>query len=174
MRSAGWWSRWRVGPRCRWPVRPAPGRGALELRVFGPEALELRIHVVGRHAAGVAKRAGGRHRRASRTRESRSLVEVVVIVVGIVGRAKETSASLKPEPRHRPTRPTDGAARQKCTDKFEGDTKGFAKGCIGKLEAKLDARKPKTVCSVTGDVGTLEGTVDAFVIGVVSEIRNAP
>jgi len=64
----------------------------------------------------------------------------------------------------------DGAALQKCSDKFDNGTEG----CIGKLETKQDPKKPKTLCSVTGDGGALESKVDAFVTDVVSEIRNAP
>lgn len=68
----------------------------------------------------------------------------------------------------------DIAALRKCTDKFDGGTKGFAKGCIGKLESKEDPRKPETVCAVTGDLTVLEGKVDAFVDDVVSEIAENP
>lgn len=53
----------------------------------------------------------------------------------------------------------------------DGGAKGFAKGCLGKLEAKQDAAKPKTVCGVTGDVGTLGAAVDAFVDDVVGAVR---
>ncbi|MEO6026406.1 MAG: hypothetical protein ABIR79_06025, partial [Candidatus Binatia bacterium] len=63
---------------------------------------------------------------------------------------------------------------QKCKDKFDGGTKGLAAGCIGKLEGKQDPTKPKTICSVTGDLGALEDKVDAFVTAVVSEIQNTP
>jgi hypothetical protein len=68
----------------------------------------------------------------------------------------------------------DPAKLQKCTDKFDGGDKGFAKGCIGKLESKQDPEKPKTLCSVTDDLMTLEGKVDAFVTDIVSEIQNPP
>jgi len=64
----------------------------------------------------------------------------------------------------------DATAILKCTDKFDGGTKGFLKGCIGKLEAKEDAQKPDTICGVTGDLAALEAKVDAFVTDVVSEI----
>jgi hypothetical protein len=70
--------------------------------------------------------------------------------------------------------PPDPAQLQKCRDKFDGGTKGFAAGCIGKLESKQDPKKPKTICSVTGDLVTLEGKVDAFVTDVVREIQNTP
>ncbi len=70
--------------------------------------------------------------------------------------------------------PPDPAQLQKCRDKFDGGTKGFAAGCIGKLETKQDPKKPKTICSVTGDLGTLENKVDAFVTDVVSEIQITP
>jgi len=59
---------------------------------------------------------------------------------------------------------------QKCIDKFDGGTKGFEKGCIGKLESKQKQDKPATVCAVTGDLAALEAKVDAFVLDVVREI----
>jgi hypothetical protein len=65
-------------------------------------------------------------------------------------------------------------ALQKCRDTFDGGTKGFAAGCIGKLESKQNPKKPKTICSVTGDVVALEDKVDAFVTDVVREIQNTP
>jgi hypothetical protein len=66
--------------------------------------------------------------------------------------------------------PPDPAALQKCTDAFDGGTKGFAKGCIGKLESKQKTEKPKTLCSATGDLAALEQQVDAFVTDVVTAI----
>jgi hypothetical protein len=69
----------------------------------------------------------------------------------------------------------DGTAVLKCTDKFDGGTKGFVKGCIGKLEAKQDAQKPETLCAMTGDLLALEAQVDTFVADVVSGIdQNFP
>jgi hypothetical protein len=70
--------------------------------------------------------------------------------------------------------PPDPVQLQKCRDKFDGGAKGFAAGCIGKLETKQDPKKPKTLCSVTGDLVTLENKVDAFVTAVVREIQNTP
>jgi hypothetical protein len=70
--------------------------------------------------------------------------------------------------------PPDPAQLQKCRDKFDGGTKGFAAGCIGKLESKQDPKKPKTICSVTGDLVVLEGKVDAFVTDIVNEIQSTP
>ena len=68
----------------------------------------------------------------------------------------------------------DSAAVGKCEDKFDGGAKGVTKGCIGKLEAKADSKKLKTVCSVTGDLLILSGKVGAFASDMVSTIRNAP
>ena len=68
----------------------------------------------------------------------------------------------------------DPTKLQKCIDKFDGGDKGFAKGCIGKLENKQDPEKPKTICSVTDDLAALEGKVDAFVSDLLTEIRNLP
>ena len=70
--------------------------------------------------------------------------------------------------------PPDPALLQKCRDKFDGGTKGVATGCIGKLESKQNPTKPKTICSVTGDLVALEAKVDAFVTDVVREIQNTP
>ena len=70
--------------------------------------------------------------------------------------------------------PVSSAAVKKCTDTFDGGTKGVAKGCIGKLEGKQDAQKPGTLCAMTGDLGALEGKVDAFVTDVVSAIAPNP
>jgi hypothetical protein len=67
----------------------------------------------------------------------------------------------------------DSQAIQKCKNQFDGGAKGFAKGCIGKLEVKVNAAKPKTICSVTGNAGTLDGKIESFVIDVVTEIRTS-
>lgn len=69
--------------------------------------------------------------------------------------------------------PPDPAQLQKCKDKFDGGTKGFAAGCIGKLESKQDAKKPKTICSVTGNVASLEAKVDAFVTDMLTAIDSS-
>lgn len=66
--------------------------------------------------------------------------------------------------------PADPAKIQKCTDKFDGGAKGFAKGCLGKLEAKQSPAKPATQCSVTGDETTLETRIDAFVTDSVATV----
>ncbi len=63
---------------------------------------------------------------------------------------------------------------QKCVDRFDGGTKGFAKGCLGKLESKQSAAKSKTLCAVTGGAAALEDAVDAFVDGAVEAILNGP
>ncbi len=69
--------------------------------------------------------------------------------------------------------PIDQAAVRKCKDKLDGGSKP-EKGCIAKLEAKQNANKVATRCSVTGDLATLESTVDAFVADVVTAIRIPP
>jgi hypothetical protein len=66
--------------------------------------------------------------------------------------------------------PVDALALLKCRDKFDGGSKGFAKGCIGKLEAKADVQKPETLCTATGDLAALEAAVDLFVAEVVGAI----
>lgn len=66
--------------------------------------------------------------------------------------------------------PVDVAALAKCRDKLDGGSKGFAKGCIGKLEGKADAGKPETLCTATGDLAALEAAVDQFVAAVVGAI----
>jgi len=66
----------------------------------------------------------------------------------------------------------DPAKVQKCTDKFDGGAKGFAKGCLGKLEAKQSPAKPATQCSVTGDETALETRIDAFVTESVATVRD--
>lgn len=65
---------------------------------------------------------------------------------------------------------SDPAKIQKCTDKFDGGAKGFAKGCLGKLEAKQSPAKPATACSVTGDEAALETRIDAFVADSVATV----
>jgi len=67
-------------------------------------------------------------------------------------------------------KPTDSAALQKCTDAFDGGSEGFSKGCVGKLETKQNPQKPETLCTVTGDLATLEARVDSFVADAASEI----
>jgi hypothetical protein len=67
--------------------------------------------------------------------------------------------------------PPDDAALHKCRNTFDGGTRGFAKGCIGKLETKEQAQKPATLCTVTGDLALLEDKVAAFVEGVVRAIN---
>jgi hypothetical protein len=49
-----------------------------------------------------------------------------------------------------------------CNDKLDGGAKGLTRGCIGKLESKQNARKPKTACSVATDIGALEQAADAL------------
>ncbi len=50
-----------------------------------------------------------------------------------------------------------------CQTKFDDP----GKGCIAKLEAKQILGKPETVCTVTGDVTTLESAVDDFVASAI-------
>jgi hypothetical protein len=57
---------------------------------------------------------------------------------------------------------------------FGGGSKGFAKGCLGKLEGKQDLGKPTTLCTVTGNLAALEANIDAFAIGAARDIKNAP
>ena len=64
----------------------------------------------------------------------------------------------------------DAAAVQACADRFDGGAKGFAKGCLGKLEAKQNPEKPKTLCGATGEVSLLEGIVDSFVTDTLGAI----
>lgn len=64
----------------------------------------------------------------------------------------------------------DPAKIQKCNGKFDGGAKGFAKGCLGKLEAKQSAAKPVTQCSVTGDEAALEARIDTFVSDSVATV----
>ena len=66
----------------------------------------------------------------------------------------------------------DAAVVQKCTDKLDGGAKGFAKGCLGKLQAKQDVDKPKTLCAVTDDGKVLETVVDAFVEATLEAVLN--
>jgi hypothetical protein len=66
--------------------------------------------------------------------------------------------------------PVDPSAMQKCADKFDGGAKGFDKGCVGKLQSKQKAEKPKTLCAVTDDGTALETAVDAFVSGTLGAI----
>jgi hypothetical protein len=54
-------------------------------------------------------------------------------------------------------------ALQKCVDTFGG--------CIAKLESKQKPTKPKTLCSVTGGLGSLTSAGDAFVTNVVTTIH---
>jgi len=68
--------------------------------------------------------------------------------------------------------PADVAAAMKCTDKFGGGAKGFAKGCIGKLQAKQAVAKPKTLCAVTDDGTALAARVDAFVEATLGAVLN--
>lgn len=68
--------------------------------------------------------------------------------------------------------PIDPAVVQTCTDKFDGGAKGFAKGCLGKLQAKQDVEKPKTVCAVTDDGTALAARVDAFVDETLGAVLN--
>jgi uncharacterized repeat protein (TIGR01451 family) len=70
--------------------------------------------------------------------------------------------------------PIDAAALQRCRDAFDGGAAGPAKGCIGKLEAKQDPSKPETVCTVTGDVATLEQIIDDFLLDSTSQILTPP
>jgi hypothetical protein len=64
----------------------------------------------------------------------------------------------------------DAATLQKCTDPFDGGANGATKGCLGKLEDKQNLEKPKTLCTVTGDLTTLENVVDAFVEDVAGTV----
>ena len=68
----------------------------------------------------------------------------------------------------------DPPAAQKCADKFDGGAKGFDKGCVGKLQAKQNIEKPKTICAVTDDGTVLETVVDTFVddtLGAVLDLE---
>lgn len=68
----------------------------------------------------------------------------------------------------------DTAKLSACDDKLDGGTKGYARGCIGKLESKQKALKPKTVCSVTTDLVALQQQVDAFIDDLVAAIQGIP
>lgn len=68
--------------------------------------------------------------------------------------------------------PVDPTIAAKCTAKFDGGAKGFAKGCIGKLQAKQDVAKPKTVCAVTDDGTGLATRSDAFVDAMLEAVLN--
>ena len=62
---------------------------------------------------------------------------------------------------------------QKCADRLDGGPKGPASGCLGKLEAKQNAAKPKTLCATVGDPTAIHDALDAFVAGVTSAISGA-
>ena len=62
----------------------------------------------------------------------------------------------------RPDREVEDEALQKCVDAFGA--------CVGKLESEQNPAKPKTLCSVTGDLVGLTLTGDAFVTDVVTTI----
>ncbi len=64
----------------------------------------------------------------------------------------------------------DPAAVAKCTDAFDGGAKGFAKGCVGKLQGKQDPAKPKTICAVTDDGSAVATLVDAFVAATTAAV----
>ena len=68
----------------------------------------------------------------------------------------------------------DPAAIQKCNAAFDGGAKGAAAGCIGKLDAKQKAIKPKTICAVTDGVAALERRIDVFVGDVTRATRLPP
>ena len=68
--------------------------------------------------------------------------------------------------------PSDAAVLQACADKFDGGAKGFAKGCIGKLQAKQAVEKPKTLCAVTDDGTALANAIDVFVVETVGAVLN--
>lgn len=68
--------------------------------------------------------------------------------------------------------PADPAAARKCTDAFDGGSRGFAKGCLGKLQAKQNVEKPKTLCAVADDGAVLEATVDAFIAAMLEAVLN--
>ena len=68
-----------------------------------------------------------------------------------------------------------GGAQTACEDKvktkFDGGTKGVAKSCFGKLEAKSGKGNPKKDCTTTGDLAAMEAKVDACVADVVAELE---
>jgi M6 family metalloprotease-like protein len=57
----------------------------------------------------------------------------------------------------------------KVIDKFDGGTKGIAKGCIGKLDIKNDGP-----CVTFGDTESLETKIDAYVLDVLDELEPTP
>ncbi len=65
--------------------------------------------------------------------------------------------------------PVDGAKRQKCVDKFDGGLDP-SRGCLVKLENRQNPAKPETLCTITGDTGSLEARVDAFVDDVLTDV----
>jgi hypothetical protein len=81
-------------------------------------------------------------------------------LLGVVGRAVKAGALADP------------ARLAKCSDAFDGGAKGAAAGCLGKLEAKQSPAKPASLCTVTGDLETLEEQVDAFVSDTVGAVQN--
>lgn len=61
-------------------------------------------------------------------------------------------------------------AMQRCADRFDGGAKGFARGCVGKLQEKQSPESPKTSCAVTDDGTALETAVDTFVDDTLSAV----
>jgi hypothetical protein len=68
--------------------------------------------------------------------------------------------------------PAAVAAVQACKDKFDGGAKGFAKGCLGKLQAKQNADKPKTLCAVTDDGTALGARIETYVDETLQAVLN--
>jgi hypothetical protein len=66
--------------------------------------------------------------------------------------------------------PVNGAALDKCRAAFDGGAKGVAKGCLGKLEAKQNPAKPKTLCTFVNQLTTLDGKVGTFVTAMADAI----
>jgi len=68
-----------------------------------------------------------------------------------------------------------GAVQGRCEAKviarFEGDRSRPVTSCFGKLEARQDPTKPKTICTTTWDLAAMEAKVDACVALVVSELE---
>ena len=71
-------------------------------------------------------------------------------------------------------RETGRAARPCAAPEMQRQVRRWDQGLCGGLRrqarGKQDPKKPKTICSVTGDLVTLEDKVDAFVTDLVSEI----
>jgi len=64
---------------------------------------------------------------------------------------------------------TDCEARVRA--KFDGGTKGEAKSCFEKLEAKENPDRPPTVCTTKEDLAAIEAKADVVVAGIVSALE---